>query len=159
MQHPLHPCTTDSLSSSASLSLKLHIIENVSGYLVELLESRFAIDPEFFENHYFERNQKPLLASLQQRKWLEIRSVEIRLHLKLLDSWDLSSNIIRPVTTHETLGSDATVRETQHIIWIGSDPIFQTQRLVLCLEIQACRLLNLADPTSFARFLLKHHRD
>lgn len=115
--------------------LKLFLVEDISGDVVELFGSRYRVDPTFFESHVAEHSWLEvgkLLTSITRRQWSQIQNPILREFQttqttnKFLQS--RQSNVARhnryvPESYDPTSPTHFTTPGVKTTIWIGQDDL------------------------------------
>lgn len=131
-------------------SIKLLLVEDISGEVVQVLGLRYKVDPRFFRDHICERRDRDntgLLASSSHRQWFQLRSTRrYPVNTRGPTPTSFCRNVGRscnqlPVEVVSIRGT-ATI-ETSTSIWIGQDPTCPNQTIGIVL-------LDFTDPKTKA---------
>jgi len=122
---------------TAQPTMRLYIVEDLSTDVVELLGSRYNIDPLFFSTQYNFRGYRyrglsealRLQVSKKNRKWFHIDNVRIHWDISQSFSWGPEDdntqnfNIVRDLDSHHTgRGQEyISILSTRTAFWLGKD--------------------------------------
>lgn len=123
--------------------LRLFVVEDLSQQVIELLGSRFDVDPLFFReqigDNVWHNTRDPwampptLISSTKQRSWFRLRNLRLRYHtsdesyksaVKQANTWNVSrrpDNDNNHWNYKDEKGSIVTLLRTRTTIWTGKD--------------------------------------
>lgn len=116
------------------LNIKLILVEDISGDVVEALGSRYKIDPNFFDAHInpkFFRRHQDLIAVGSRRRWFQLR-INKRLSPGYYKRWPYSNKLVETFQEGEP-GWSSDKMDTQISIWIGQDSLLPNTTIGIVL--------------------------
>jgi hypothetical protein len=147
---------------------KVLLVEDLSREIIELLGSRYDVDPLFFANHIRRQSlsdheafgSQRLLASRMRQKWFQISNTRLRFHdnsdknMSAIDSESRHFNIFRPLKYDSTTSNyypqgTVSITDSKTSIWVGKDKWCQHSNIGIVL----------VDPTITDGRSLSYDRD